>query len=136
MSDFRFPTVRLRLNRASLTATLSVCHAALLQDLRDRNFWHRSPAPSSARRPLALSDVPLSYSSPGSLAVTLVAIGRASCPFDCDYSHLPFIFASAKFSAHPLVIRRGMQCQAPRSLPLALLGAFHALSSSVWRRFP
>ena len=55
MSDFRFPTVRLRLNRASHTATLSVCHAVLLQDLRDRNLHHRSPAPPSARRPLALS---------------------------------------------------------------------------------
>ena len=55
MSDFRFPTVRLRLNRASLTATLSVCHAAFLQDLRDRNFRHRSPTPPSARRPLALT---------------------------------------------------------------------------------
>ena len=48
-----------------------------------------------------------------------------------------FIFASAKFSAYPLVIRRGnAKRQAPRSLPLALLGAFLAFSSSVWRRFP
>ena len=46
-----------------------------------------------------------SYSSPGSLADTLVAIGRASCPFDCDYSHLPYIFASAKCSAsHSLFV--------------------------------
>ena len=46
-----------RLNRASLTATLSDCHAALLQDLGDRNIQLRSPAPPSACRPLALSGV-------------------------------------------------------------------------------
>ena len=38
MSNFHFPTVRLRLSRASLTATLFVCHPALPQDLRNRNF--------------------------------------------------------------------------------------------------
>ena len=50
----------------------------------------REPTTCSVRRPAfsACTCVPLSYSSPGSLAVTLVAIGRALCPFDCDYSHL------------------------------------------------
>ena len=38
LNGLPYSLVWLRLNRASLTATLSVCHAALLQDLRDRNF--------------------------------------------------------------------------------------------------
>ena len=107
--------------------------------------FFREPTTCSVRRPAfsAFMCVPLSYSSPGSLAVTLVAIGRASCPFDCDYSHLPFIFASAQFSAYPPVIRRGMQrvrhhvlyplrCLEPSSLSAGPFGVgFHSNRPSI-----
>ena len=89
----------------------------------------------------AFTCVSLSYFSPGSLAVTVVAMCGASCPFDCDYSHLPFIFASAKFSACPLVIRRGVQrvrhhvlkrCLEPSSLSARPFGVgFHSNRPSI-----
>ena len=80
---------------------------------------------------------PLSYSSPGSLAVTLVAIGRAvvssrmRLPSFTVYLRVRYIFRiPTRYSS------ASAKCQAPRSLSLALLGAFLAFSSSVWRRFP
>ena len=143
-SDFHFPNVRLRLSRASLTVTLSVCHASLLQDLRDRNFRHNSSALPFARRSLALSGVqsfsrslasPKSYSSPGSFAVTLVAIVHAVVSFRLRlviYSlssrplHLPFtlLLFVGKCSVRPQFFT-----------PRAAWSVPH-FSSSVWRRFP
>ena len=125
ISDLHFLTVRLRLSRASLTTTLSVCHAALFQHLRDRNFRQDvrflhlrcdhllCPASSISHvyvRPLKLlfARQLRSYSCGHSLHAL-------SCPFDCYYSHLPFIFASGKSYAHPLVIRRGVQGSGTRS---------------------
>ena len=81
--------------------------------------------------------VPLSYSSPGSLVVTLVAIGstvvssRMRLPSFTVYLRVRYIFRiPTRYSS------ASAKCQAPRSLPLALLGAFLAFSSSVLRRFP
>ena len=124
--DFHLPTLQLRLSRASLTATLSVCHAALLQHLRDRNFRHRSPAPPSARRPLALSSLQpfprlraSPYSSPGSFAVTLVEIVRAVVSFQLRFQsftvYLRIFRSPSRYSSG------SAKCQAPGPLPLELL---------------
>ena len=81
-----------RLNRASLTATLSVrrpcCSPSrpsrpkLLAQKSGFSF-SRAPTTCSVQRKAfpAFTCVPLSYSSPGSLAVTLVAIGCAVVSF-------------------------------------------------------
>ena len=146
-SVFHFSTVWLRLSRASLTATLSDCHAALLQDLRDRNFRHRSLAPPFAHRPLALSAVQsfsrlraspkLYYSSPGSFAVTLVATDHAVVSFGPRLQSFTVYLRVRSFFRSPSRYSSGSaKCQAPGSLSLALIGAFLTFSSSVWRPFP
>ena len=57
MSDFHFPTVRLRLNRACISHSYSIrllcCSPS--RPSRPKLSAHNGPAPPSARRPLALS---------------------------------------------------------------------------------
>ena len=71
-----------RLNRASLTATLSVCHAALLQDLRDRNVLSAQTFSSSFRAPTTCSirrnSLSRDYLRPLKLLFT-----RQPCSYSC-----------------------------------------------------
>ena len=103
----------------SYSIRLPCCSASRPSRPKKSGSLLRGPTTCSVRRPvfLTFTCVPLSYSSPGSFAVTDLRVR--------------YIFRSpSRYSSG------SAKCQASGSLLLALLGAFLTFSSSVWRRFP